>query len=219
MKRASCLAVVLTLAVAFGVPAMADDGGPIQGYIAGGYSQVLGDAGDYLNGGWNLSGGMIWSPSPEKPFGLRFDLGFNTWDATTSAIQSIPGNTGNALIDGGYANMWSLTGDALWRFGKPDHIGGYIGLGIGGYRRYAALTNDVLVPGYICDPYWGYCYTAAVEGTNTVAHDTLTKFGYNASLGMTFPVGNGEMYIEARYHYIPNTQIDAYVPVLIGYRF
>jgi hypothetical protein len=219
MKRASCLAVVLTLAVAFGVPAMADDGGPIQGYIAGGYSQVLGDAGDYFGGGWNLSGGAIWNPSPTKPIGVRFDLGFNTWDATTSAIQSIPGNTGNALIDGGYANMWSLTGDALWRFGKPDHIGGYIGLGIGGYRRYAALTNDVLVPGYICDPFWGYCYTAAVTGTNTVAHDTLTKFGYNASLGMTFPVGSGEMYIEARYHYIPNTQIDAYVPVLIGYRF
>src|SRR5258705_3836790 len=131
MKRASGFFVLSLLAVATVLPARAAEGDPTQGYIAGGYSQALGDAGDSLNGGWNLSGGLIWSPNPEKPIGLRFDLGFNTWDATTSAIQSIPGNTGQALVDGGYANMWTLTARALFPLRKPDHAGGHLVFGVG----------------------------------------------------------------------------------------
>lgn len=218
MKRASWLIVLGLLVVATAIPTMAQDDGPIQGYIAGGYAQPLGKADDYLTGGWNISGGAIWRPAPAKPFGVRFDLGFNTWDATQSAINNY-GGSGAAFVDGGYANMWSLTGDFLFQFGKPDHVGGYIGIGVGGYRRYAALTDYVTQIGYICDPWWGYCYYAPYTGSQTVASDTLTKFGYNAAIGMTFPVGDGEMYIEARYHYVLNSPAMEYVPVLIGYRF
>ena len=219
MKRASLLVVLGLLVFATAFPAMAQDEGPIAGYIAGGYTEPLGKLSDYVDGGWNISGGAIWSPSPTKPLGIRFDLGFNTWDAKTSAIQNIPGNVGQAFVDGGYVNMWTLTGDVLWKFGKPDHVGGYIGLGIGGYRRYAALTNEVVVPGYICDPWWGYCYTGVVGANQTVAHDTLTKFGYNAALGVTFPVGSGDLYLEARYHYVLGDPAVEFVPILIGYRF
>jgi hypothetical protein len=219
MKRASLFVVLGLLAVAVGLPAMADDGGPIQGYIAGGYSQPMGSADDKVDGGWNLSGGMIFNPNPSKPFGLRIDLGFNDWDANQSTINDA-NSVGDGLgyVDGGYATIWSLTADALWHFGKPDHVGGYIGLGVGGYRRYAALTNYVTQVGYICDPWWG-CYYAPYTGSQTVAHDTLTKFGYNASIGMTFPVGNGEMYLEARYHYMITDPATEYIPVLLGYRF
>ena len=217
MRRLSLVVVLGLLVVAAAIPALADDGGPIQGYIAGGYSDPLGNASDYVGGGWNISGGAIFSPSPTKPVAIRFDLGFNTWDATQSAINNY-GGTGAAYVDGGYANMWTLTSDLLYHFGKPDHVGGYIGLGIGGYRRYAALTNYVTQIGYICDPWWG-CYYAPYTGSQTVAHDTLTKFGYNASLGMTFPVGNGEMYLEARYHYVVGSPATEFVPILLGYRF
>ena len=121
------------------------------------------------------------------------DLGFTLWNASNSAINNLQG-PGTAIVDGGYASIFALTVDALWRFGQPDHFGGYVGLGIGGYRRYAALTNEVLVPGYICDPYWGYCYNAVTTGYQVVADDTLTKLGANASVGILFPVGSGEMY-------------------------
>lgn len=219
MKGASWFVVLSLLAAAAAFPAMADDDGPVQGYVAGGYTEPLGHLSDYVDGGWNLSGGAIFSPSPTKPIALRVDLGFNTWDAKTSAIQNIPGNVGQAFVDGGYANMWTLTGDVLFKFGKPDHVGGYIGLGIGGYRRYAALTNTVAVPGYICDPWWGYCYTGVVGANQVVAHDTLTKFGYNAALGVSFPVGSGDMYLEARYHYVIGDPATEFVPILLGYRF
>ena len=219
MKCARGFVAVLVLIVAAVIPASAAEGDPIQGYIAGGYSQPLGDAEDYVNGGWNLSGGMIWNFSQSKPFAVRFDLGFNTWDAKNSVIQNIPGNVGQAFVDGGYANMWTLTADALWKFGKPGGVGGYLGVGMGGYRRYAALTNEVIVPGYYCDPWWGYCYTGAVGATQTVAHNTLTKFGFNSALGVTFPVGNGALYLEAQLHYVDTPQATEFIPVLIGYRF
>jgi hypothetical protein len=220
MKCAKWFITLGVLVVALAIPAKAETGDPMQGYIAGGYSEVFGGASDALSGGWNISGGMIFHPNPARPFGLRVDLGFNDWNASQSAINNIPGEgTGTAAIDGGYATMWSLTTDALWQFGKPDHVGGYVGLGIGGYRRYAALTNDVTTLGYICDPYWGYCYYGTYYGSQVVGDDTLTKFGYNASVGLTFPVGNGEMYLEARYHYIVSTQLDEYMPIVLGYRF
>jgi len=218
MKRANWFVVVGVLAIASVIPAMADPGDPIRGYIAGGYAQPLGKADDSLTGGWNISGGMIWHPAPDRPFGVRVDLGYDRWDATQSAINNFAGS-GNAIVDGGYADMISLTADALWQFGHPEHVGGYVGLGVGGYRRYAALTNEVLVPGYICDPYWGYCYTAVTTGHQVVADDALTKFGLNASVGVSFPVGHGEMYVEARYHYIDTEDATEFLPIVLGYRF
>jgi hypothetical protein len=218
MKRANWFVVLGVLAVATAVPASADAGDPIRGYVAGGYAQPLGAADDSLSGGFNIAGGMVWSPNPSGPFGLRADFGFNLWNAQQSAIDNFAG-AGSAVVDGGYASMFSLTVDALWQFGKPEHVGGYVGLGIGGYRRYAALTNEVLVPGYICDPYWGYCYNAVTTGSQVIADDTLTKFGLNASVGLVFPVGGGEMYVEARYHYIDTTKTTEYLPIVLGYRF
>jgi hypothetical protein len=218
MKRAGFFALAGWLVVAAAIPAMAAEGDPIQGYIAGGYTDPLGRAGDVLTGGWNFSGGVLWHPSPAEPFGVRLDLGFNTWNATQSAINNYQG-TGAAFVDGGYANMWTLTGDALWQFGHPGHVGGFIGLGIGGYRRYAALTDYVTQIGTICDPWWGYCYYAPYTGSQTVAHDTLTKFGYNAAVGVSFPLGPGAMYFEARYHWVNNSPAMEFIPVLIGYRF
>jgi hypothetical protein len=217
MKRSVWLVAVLVLAVASVLPAMAAEGDPVQGYVAGGYSEPLGNLGDYVGGGWNLSGGAIYNFSESKPFAIRMDLGFNTWDATQSTINNFNG-TGSGYVDGGYATMWTLTADALWKFGKPGRVGGYIGLGIGGYRRYAALTNYVTSIGTICDPWWG-CYYAPYTGSQTVAHDTLTKFGYNASIGITLPVGQGALYVEGRYHYVLGDPATEFVPILLGYRF
>jgi len=218
MTGARLLVAATALAVAASIPVSADSGDPIQGYVAGGYAQPLGAADDSLGGGFNFSGGVIWHPNPTKPFGLRGDLGFSLWNASQSAIDNFAGS-GDAIVDGGYASMFTFTVDALWRFGQPDHFGGYVGLGVGGYRRYAALTNEVLVPGYICDPYWGYCYNAVTTGTQIVADDVLTKFGLNASVGILFPVGSGEMYFEARYHYIDTSKATEFIPIVIGYRF
>jgi opacity protein-like surface antigen len=215
MIRRILIVPAVLLLVAAAIPAMAGSDEPIQGYAAFGYSETLGQAGDALNPGWNISGGMVYHPAPSRPFGIRVDLGYNNWNAESSAIAAVGQPTS---VDGGYASMWTLTADATWHFGQPGHIGGYVGAGIGGYRRYAALTNTVTQLGYICDPWWG-CYYATYLGDQVVKDDTLTKFGYNAAVGMTFPVGGGDMYVEARYHYVDMNKSVEFMPIVLGYRF
>ena len=216
MKCAKWFIAAGVLVVAVAIPAQAQDKKEVQGYIAGGYVMPEGNAADFLNAGWNLSGGLILRPRPENPFGIRFDFGYSDMGANNTAIDI--GTAAGYRVDGGYMSMWNLTAEALWEFGNPDKVGGYLGVGFGGYSRYAALTADVQQVGYICDPWWG-CYYASYPGTQTIVHDKLTKFGWSTALGMTFAVGNGQMYLEARYHYMISDPATEYIPILIGYRF
>jgi len=216
MRSARWLMVLGVLVVAVVVPAQAQDKKEVQGYIAGGYVQPFGNADDYLDGGWNFSGGAIFRPRPDKPFGVRVDFGYSSMDANQNAINL--GNAADYFVDGGYMSMWNLTAEFMYEFGNPDKIGGYLAVGGGGYRRYAALTADVSQLGYVCDPYWG-CYYATYTGSQTIVSDTLTKWGWSTALGMTFAVGNGQLYLEARYHWMMSSPSTQYMPILIGYRF
>jgi hypothetical protein len=36
---------------------------------------------------------------------------------------------------------------------------------------------------------------------------------------MTIPAGHGQMYLEARYHYMISERATQYFPILFGYRF
>ena len=219
MKCANWFVVVGALVVATAVPAKAqgEERKEVQGYFAGGYVAPQGRADEFLNDGWNISAGAIIRPLPGKPLGVRVDFGFSHMDASTGAINFA--NTSGLRADDGFVNMTNLTAEVLWEFGSPDKIGGYVGLGMGGYRRYAALTSTALVSGIYCDPWWGWCYPTTVVGDVITQDDKLTKFGYSASAGLTFPAGHGEMYLEARYHYMVSSPATEYIPILLGYRF
>jgi len=216
MKRASRIVVLGVLAVAVAIPVRAQDKKEVQGYVAAGYVMPESKAADYLDDGWNISGGVIFRPLPDKPFGVRLDLGYSSMDANNNAVSL--GNAADYLVDGGYMSMGNLTAEVMWEFGNPGKFGGYVAVGGGGYRRYAALTADVLQTGYVCDPYWG-CYYTSFLGEQTLASNSLIKWGWSAAAGATFAVGSGQLYLEARYHWMmssPSTQI---LPILIGYRF
>lgn len=213
MKRAIWFVIVGVLVVVAAMPVQAQDKKEIQGYVAGGYVMPQGRAGDFLNDGWNISGGAIFRPAPDKPFGVRLDFGYSDMGANNEVINVANANT--LRVDDGYVSMGNITAEALWEFGSPDKVGGYLGVGMGGYRRYAALTAAAYYP--YCDPWWGYCYTVA--GQAVVNSDSLTKFGYSGAAGITFAVGNGQMYLEARYHYMISDPATEYIPILIGYRF
>ncbi len=81
------------------------------------------------------------------------------------------------------------------------------------------MTDTVITGGYIGDPWWCWCYPAAVPGQVIQADDLLTKFGYSASAGVNFGVGHGQLYLEARYHWMDTEKWTEYFPILIGYRF
>ena len=218
MKRLTCSVVLILAFCATATLAQSSDE-PITGYIAGGYSGTNGTTSNYLQDGWNISGGVILHPAGDKPFAVRADIGYNYWQATDELL-SLSSQTENVRIDDGRGSMFTITGDILWQFGRKGHAGGYVGVGIGGYRRYVALTEEVLIPGYVCDPWWGVCYPAAAVGDVIVSDDKLTKLGYNGAVGVTFPTkSGGAFFLEGQYHYMTSEKGTEYIPILLGYRW
>ena len=213
MRCARWFVAAGVLAVAVAIPAQAQDKKEVQGYIAGGYVLPEGTSSDYLNGGWNISGGVIFRPMPAKPFGVRLDLGYSDMGANTKTINLANGAGLDA--DSGYMTMGNLTAEFMWEFGNPDKFGGYLAVGGGGYRRYGALTASATIA--VCDPYWYWCYPA--NGQVVTNSDSLLKWGWSVAAGMTFAVGNGDLYLEARYHWMMSSPSTQYLPILIGYRF
>jgi hypothetical protein len=218
MKRSLLMGTLALSAFAFAIPAAAQDKKEVQGYVAAGYVEPEGDVGKFVGGGWNISGGTIFRPNPSRPFAIRFDLGYNRFWATDGTIRGIQtgGPVGSALITDGYVSLTTLTAEGLWEFGGHGRVGGYLGVGFGGMHRYAALTSNVN-SGFYCDPWSGICYNT---GQSIVDDDSLTKFEYSVAAGMTFNLGSGQLYLEARYHWMdgasPSTEM---LPILVGYRF
>jgi hypothetical protein len=220
MKRWLGIAAVAALGLVLALPAHAQGSTKkqIEGYVAGGYVLTEGDTANYTNDGWDISGGTIYRPSPDKPLALRFDLGYNWFDANSHAINVAQSQ--GLFVNDGNMSLGTLTAEVMYEFGGNGRVGGYIALGFGGMRRYGNLTTTVPVSGIWCDPWTGFCYPGYGAGQAVVASNTLTKFEYSAGAGVTFPVGNGTLYLEARYHWMdadnPSTQM---LPILLGYRF
>jgi hypothetical protein len=181
-------------------PAQAQDKKEVQGYFAAGYVSPEGDVSKLVNGGMDLSGGVILRPAPEKHFGVRFDLGYNVFGATTFAIDTA--QQAGLRVDGGGASLGTLTVEGLYEFGGHGRVNGYIGVGIGGMRRYGRLTTTVLTNGWWCDPWTGICYPGYTSGDAIVKDDSLTKMEYSAAAGITIAAGSGAFYLETRYHWM-----------------
>ena len=72
--------------------------------------------------------------------------------------------------------------------------------------------------GYVCNPWWGWCYTGT--GNTVVASNSTTRFGWNGGVGMAFRLQGPTLFIEARYTRIETSpQPLEFVPVTIGLRF
>ena len=57
------------------------------------------------------------------------------------------------------------------------------------------------------------------EGDVLLASKTLTKFGYYATVGVSFPLTNSEIYIEGQYHWVNVEDYFETLPIVIGWRF
>jgi len=220
MKRWLGLVAAVALGTIIAAPAHAQGTTKkqIEGYIAGGYVLSEGDTGDFTDDGWDISGGVIFRPAPDRPFAFRADVGYNWFDANRTAIDVAQSQ--GLFVNDGDMSLGTLTVEAMYEFGGNGGVGGYVAVGFGGMRRYGQLTTTVPVSGIWCDPWTGFCYPGYTQGQAVVADDTLTKFEYSVGAGVTFPVGGGTMYVEARYHWMnaddPSTQM---LPILLGYRF
>jgi opacity protein-like surface antigen len=156
------------------------------------------------------------------PLDLRFDLAYAEHNASNRLIASGQQTT-NIQVDGGTGSFWSATGNLVYRVPLGRAVRAYALAGVGAYHERIELTQSLYISGayggaYYCDPFYYYC--DGVAPADVVASHDVTKFGWNAGIGIEFPLYyGGAWFIEARYHRIETTHPIEYIPLEIGYRF
>lgn len=192
--------------------------GPVNWHLFGGYAETLGTTADYLQGGYLIGGGFTVTPEAGSPLDLRFDATYSDHNASQHLLAIGQQNT-STYIDGGDAAIWSVTANAVLHFPIAYGVRGYGIAGVGSYHTRVELTQSDSSGGYYCDPFSGYC-DGGYGGAAVVSSQGITKFGWNAGLGVEFALPyRRSWFVEARYHRIStNTPIE-FVPIEVGYRF
>jgi opacity protein-like surface antigen len=192
----------------------APEGRPVQFYAMGGFSQPIGYTNSILQGGYDVGFGLALR-QPDSPLALRLEINYANNNATHALIDQGSEDT-NLQITGGWAETWSFTANGEYRVHMGPGVYGYVVGGIGAYYTQISLTQYGY--GYVCDPWWGFCYFAS--GNVIVAQHDDTKFGFNAGLGIAFRLrGTPQMFVEARYTEIETPQKFQYIPITFGVRF
>jgi hypothetical protein len=122
----AALGVLGALAVSASV-ATAQDSKPVSVGVMGGLSLPMGDLGDAVESGFNITGSVYFMPSGSR-FGLRGDLGYDSFSGK-----------GNSNFN---SNILSFTGNVLLPVGTETAEGSirpYV-IGGGGFYRF---SNDV----------------------------------------------------------------------------
>lgn len=196
---------ILAVLAALLVPAAYAD---TDGHVYFGASFIHGDTTEVATDGYTFGFGGI---SRDGTLGWRWDLGFDIHDARE-------GNLGSLLVDDG-----DLT-STYFRFGPQWDFEGYesrfyIGLSAGYYWTYSNTTMYATVPGVICDPWWGWCYTVLVPGEIVLSHRNEQDWGYSATMGYEWDLIGSSLFIEAQYHVAAHGQGYEFMPVVLGFRF
>ena len=210
-RRALC-ALALLLAAAPRVHAQ--EYSPLRWYLMGGANVPLSNTSDILQSGYNFGFAVTWR-EPGHPVGVRFDLNYTSNNATRELQNQGSAATG-LNITGGWADTWSASVnlEAQHLFSRTTY--GYVIAGVGAYYTQVQLTEYGY--GYVCNPWWGYCYYG--NGNAVVASTSTTRFGWNGGVGMAFRLQGPTLFIEARYTRIETSpQPLEFVPITIGLRF
>ena len=216
--------LLLSILMAAGLAAAADaaqaqDAPQLRWQAMTGFSDPIGSTRNYLQGGYLIGGGFSVTPTRSSPLDLRFDLSYSAHNATNYLLE-LGQQAANTAVDNGTGTFWSGTGNLVLHVPLAYGVRAYGIAGIGVYHSRVELTQyDPYGYGYYnCDPFSGFCQ--GVGGSLLVASSGVTKFGWNAGVGVEFELPYGRAwFIESRYHRINTTAPIEYVPITIGYRF
>ena len=223
MAQRACvlaLGVLGAVRIAHGqVPEVARSASPVSWHIDGGYSVMTGQAHNYLDNGYIVSGGLTWRPQPDLPFALRLDGHYSSYDASNHLLDLGEQQT-QTRIDDGKGSTLGLDLNAVSYLPINNYASIYLTGGVGVDRRRIDLTQTILFGNYFCDYWYGFCDFGVFPGDQVVARTSTTRFAWNAGIGMEFQGGSwGPWFIEATYHRINTNPGTAYVPIKVGLRF
>jgi opacity protein-like surface antigen len=218
MKR-TLAGVVLgcSAAVSCGSALAAPPPGPVTWQLAAGFSEPTGQISNYLQGGWALDGTLLYAPSLGR-LALRADLGYSNYNASQRFLAY--GALLNGVeVDSGYGNFFSLSVGPQYSvpFVRGSHLYGFAQLAL--LYTDLQLTQSVLFAGPYCDPFFGFCDGFVGVGDAVVYDDSRTRLGWDAGIGIDFPVYYATYFLEVGYHRTGGSQPVSYVPITFGFRF
>ncbi len=212
MVFALSLCLFLGATVAMAQPA--DD--PNQFHFFAGYSPLTGDIKPYLKDGYSLGFGGTFNPNRQKnALSLRWDVTYDWWDVNQGQISA----DGASRADDGNADLWTYTVGVQFDSHNSGKVRFHGGVGLGGYRLHGELTQEALLTGIYCDPWWGWCYPYTTVGDVVTQSKTTTRLGYYADLGIDFELTNSDFFIEARYNYADYGHAFESYPIVLGWRW
>ena len=213
----ACLLMTAGLAAA-STAAKAQDVPLVRWHVMTGYSEPIGSTRDYLQGGYLVGGGFSVTPSRSGPLDVQFDVSYSSHNAS-DYLLNLGQQAANTQVDNGSGSFWSGTGNIVYHVPLAYGVRAYGIAGVGVYHERVELTQYDAYGGYFyCDPFSGFCEGSG--GDTLVASSGITKFGWNAGVGVEFALPYGRAwFIEARYHRISTDKPIEYVPVAIGYLF
>jgi opacity protein-like surface antigen len=206
-----CRAVVCTCVLVSA--AFAQEGRRFNFSAGAGVSFPTGNASSSLNTGWNMDFRGGFNPTPSLL--LDLDFSYNHWGLSDSTLAQFG-------EPGGFGDVWSLTFAPTMRLAPHAKFDPYIIAGFGLYHRGVSLTQPATVPTIICDPFFGFCYPAAVGVNQVVASFSTYKPGFNVGGGIEFRIeGPVKVFAEARYNDMFATHGTdlTYVPLTFGLRW
>ena len=214
MKRYVCSLCVILLACCTSAMAQSEYVGS-EGYAAGGYTVVTGEAANFVDNGWNVGGGMQWQPG-SGPIWLRLDFEYSRNDATQQLLGE--GAAANQTrIDHGWSDLWSNDLDAVYYLPISHRIHAYVMAGGGGAIRRISLTQTLSSSGPACVDWAGLCGNGGYPGDVVVESKTTGRWEWNAGVGLNFSLGGTDsFFVEARYMEVETPVPTVFIPIRFG---
>jgi len=187
---------------------------PVHWSIFGGVSEPLGNTNTLVQTGWNLGFGVTFTQA-NSPLALRLDFNYAYMSASQQLLTASSQGSG-LQVTGGWSEVWTGTINGEYRIPLGSGVFGYLIAGGGLYYNSLSLTEYGY--GYVCNPWWYYCYTAV--GNYVVDRHSTTKLGWNAGAGVAFRLqGGSQLFVEARFNQMQLGQPFEYLPINVGIRF
>jgi len=210
--------IVLLIACFVASVAYAQDYSKYIFNVGGGVGIPVGSTSNYtkVNGNAVVGGGYNFS----RIVGMTAEFMWHGLPPSTGLKNRYPNTNLNAS-----SNLYSVTGNFIFRVPTQGKFGFY-GIGGGGwYHRNWSLNETVLVPGTVCTGYTYWfgvsCVNGLVETNATVRSGSTNGGGMNVGAGLTFGRAAGaKFYTEARYHVAWFNHTNTHVlPVTFGVRW
>jgi Outer membrane protein beta-barrel domain len=178
--------------------------------VAGGYNVPTGDYSTFLEGSFQGQVGVTIFPAAGK-FGVSAEFN-NSWNNVEDSFL-VPLGIPDAK---GYLYSFTLNGVFAPGRGSGKRVGVYLVGGGGLYNRTVDFYGyQTVVP---IDPWWE---SVAVPAGTVLTSFTDTAFGVNGGAGVAFLLkGGGSIFLEGRYHYAWNEQVDSQtLPIVLGFTY